>query len=127
MFTILNNGCDMDMTNYTDIVLILKLPNPSNMVDFRPISLCSDSYKIVAKSIANCIQAVMDKCIDLSRCAFVPGRLITGNMLLALELMHGLRQKQLGKKGYIALKVDMSKTYDRVEWVFRESHGPNGF
>lgn len=54
--SILNDGNDIEMANYTDIVLIPKLSNPSSMVDFRLISLCSVIYKIVEKSIANRIQ-----------------------------------------------------------------------
>lgn len=63
--SILHDGKTLDLANNTDIVLIPKLPNPSNIVNFRPISLCSVIYKIVAKTIANRIQGVMDKCIDI--------------------------------------------------------------
>ena len=39
-------------------------------------------------------------------------------MLVAFELMHYLEHKKEGKKGFVAIKLDMSKTYDRVEWGF---------
>ena len=48
------------------------------------------------------------------------GRLITDNILVAFEIMHHISQKRLGKIGEMALKLDMSKTYDRVEWVCLE-------
>ncbi|KAA3463112.1 reverse transcriptase [Gossypium australe] len=117
---ILNNNQEFGDFNNTDIVLIPKVPKPTHLVNFRPISLCSVIYKVVAKTIGNRLQKIIDKCIDKIQSAFVPGRLITDNVLLAYEILHTLKQKRSGKKGVMAVKLDMSKAYDRVEWGFLE-------
>lgn len=87
---------------------------------FHPISLCSVLYKVISKVIANRSNMVLDICIDEAQGAFVPGRLILDTVLVAYELMHALKRKRTGKKGSFALKLDMSKAYDRVEWDFME-------
>ncbi|KAA3465749.1 reverse transcriptase [Gossypium australe] len=71
---VLNEGKEVDSVNMTNIVLIPKVQNPTSLVNFRPISLCSVLYKLVAKTIANRMQNVMDTCIDQVQSAFVPGR-----------------------------------------------------
>ena len=50
--------------------------------------------------------------------AFVSGRLITNNVLVAYETLHTMHARKKGKKGTLALKLDISRAYDRVEWQF---------
>ncbi|KAA3489016.1 reverse transcriptase [Gossypium australe] len=112
---ILNEEKGVESANMTYIVLIPKVSKPTTLVNFRPISLCTIMYKLMAKTIANRLQGVMGNCIDKAQSVFVPGRLISDNVLLAYEILHMFRQKRTGKKGYMVVKLDMSKAYDRVE------------
>jgi hypothetical protein len=59
--------------------------------------------------------------ISPSQSAFVLGRLITNNVLVAFEALHTMDRKLKGREGYMALKLDMSKAYDRVEWNYLEA------
>ena len=57
--------------------------------------------------------------ISEAQSAFVPRRLIINNIMIAFEINHFLKRKMQGKEGVVALKIDMSKAYDRVEWSFQ--------
>lgn len=56
--------------------------------------------------------------IDENQSAFVPGRLITYNILLSSEVLHVIKNNHAKKRRSMALKLDMSKAYDRMEWYF---------
>ena len=88
------------------------------MKDFRPISLCNVIYKIIAKVLANRMKHILSRIISSSQSAFAPGRSITDNVMIACELLHYMNRKQRGNVGEVALKLDISKAYDRVDWKF---------
>ncbi|KAL0283653.1 UNVERIFIED_CONTAM: LINE-1 retrotransposable element O protein [Sesamum radiatum] len=116
----LNNGSLDPLINFTHIVLIPKCPSPSDMSQFRPISLCNVIYKFASKVLANRVKPLLDAIVSPSQAAFVLGRLITDNVLVAYELNQLLKLKTKGKHGFMSLKLDVSKAYDRVEWSFLE-------
>ncbi|XP_028068804.1 uncharacterized protein LOC114271378 [Camellia sinensis] len=115
---VLNEGKAVTAMNDTFIVLIPKVKSPKRMSQFRPISLCNVVYKLVSKVLANRMRKILPDIISMNQSAFVAGRLISDNMLASFEIFHFLKNKRHGKEGHFALKLDMSKAYDRVEWSF---------
>lgn len=115
---VLNGGDFPADWNETIIVLIPKVGSPSSMGDFRPISLCKVIYKIISKAIANRLKKVLGSLISENQSVFVPGRLISDNVITAFEIQHSMKRKRQGDVGWVALKLDMSKVYDRVEWEY---------
>jgi hypothetical protein len=71
--------------NEAAIVLIPKVDKPELLKEFRPISLCSVIYKIVSKCLVNRLRPLLDDLIGLTQSAFIPGRMITDNALIAFE------------------------------------------
>jgi hypothetical protein len=117
---VLNGGPIPAEWNDTWVTLIPKVKNPEAMKDLRPISLCNVVYKLISKVLANRLKSILNELIAPNQSAFVPGRLITDNILLAYEVTHFMKNKRSGADGVAALKLDMSKAYDRVEWSFLE-------
>lgn len=90
------------------------------MSEYRPISLCNVVYKIIAKLLARRLKKVLPSIISEMQAAFVEGRLISDNILVAHELLHALNSDNKCAEEYIAIKTDISKAYDRIEWSFLE-------
>ena len=116
------NNCKIPREiNCTNITLIPKVKSPKLITEFRPISLCNVVYKIVAKVLANRLKAILPHVISENQSVFQAGRVITDNILMAFETLHYMKHHQKGKSGFMALKLDMSKAYDWVEWIFLEN------
>ena len=104
--------------NHTHIVLIPKKKDPEYLADYRPISLSNVVSRIISKVIVNRLKLILPIVISDSQSAFVPNRLITDNTTVAYEILHRMRNRRRGKVGQMAVKLDISKAYDRVEWSF---------
>ena len=116
----LNTGVVLESINTTFIALIPKILEPKKVSDFRPISLCNVIYKLIAKVLVNRLKKILPFVVSDTQSAFLSGRLITDNILVAFETLHYLKRKTQGKLGFMALKLDMSKAYNIVEWSFLE-------
>jgi hypothetical protein len=114
ILNIINHDGDPQPLNNTNICLIPKKDNPSHPSDYRPISLCNVTLKTVTKTIANRLKPYMPDLISQNQSAFVSGRLISDNTIIANEVFHYLSQTT-SKKGYIGIKTDMAKAYDKLE------------
>ena len=114
----LNNGRDFTELNSTFITLIPKTQEARMVKDYRPISLCNVTYKIMAKMLANRVKAALPSIIDEAQSAFVSRRLITNNSIVAFEAYSWLKCARNIDDEFMTLKLDMSKAYDRVEWSF---------
>ena len=103
--------------NRTHVALIPKIQGPETLGNYRPISLCNVGYKVVTKIIVARLRPYLDKLISPLQAAFVPGRKGINNAIIAQEIIHTLSKKR-GKVGYMALKIDLEKAYDKLEWNF---------
>ncbi|XP_021717958.1 uncharacterized protein LOC110685744 [Chenopodium quinoa] len=103
--------------NDTFIALIPKFEKPELASQFRPIGLCNVAYKMVTKVLVNRIKTILPTLISNTQLSFVPGRQITDNIVIMQEVLHTMRRKQ-GKKGYMEIKIDFEKAYDRLRWSF---------
>ena len=104
--------------NETLLALLPKCQNPELLNNYRPINLCNSIYKVISKIIVARIRPHLSSLISLVQAAFVPGRRGTDNVCIAQELLHTLDNKKKGRVGYMAIKLDLEKAYDRLEWNF---------
>ena len=105
--------------NHTFVTLIPKVKNMEYVLEFRPISLCNVLYKIFSKVLANRLKRILPNIIIEHQSAFTKSRLISDNILVAFESLHSM-QRHTEKDEYMAIKLDMSKAYDKVEWPYLE-------
>lgn len=112
------NGILPEKINETHITLVPKIPNPEEIGHFRPISCCNFLMKIITRIMALRMKPLMSKIIATNQSAFVEGRQIEDNLLVVHEAFHSLKKKSKKADNYMAIKLDMSKAFDRVQWPF---------
>lgn len=112
------SGTMIDGVNEMCIVLLPKVQQPETLIDLRPISLCNILYKVVSKCMVNRLRPSLQNIISPSQSAFIPGRLITDNAIMAFECLHAICSTADERSKFCAYKLDLSKAYDRVDWGF---------
>ena len=95
--------------HHSHVVLIPNKTNPEYITEYRPISLGNVVARVVSKVTANRVKTILPSVISNSQSAFVPTRLITDNTLVAYEMLHRMQNRQKGKIGHMAVKLDISK------------------
>lgn len=64
------------------------------------------------------LKPILDICANEKQAIFIPHRQMLDNVIITHEFFHCFGNKRNNKKGYMTLKQDMSKAYDKVEWNF---------
>lgn len=97
--------------NSSLIVLIPKSQSPSTINNFRPINVCNVLYKIISKL------PLLHKLISPTQSAFIPERWIAKNQVIVQEMLHNFMNRKM-KSGLMAIKLDLQKAYNRLNWSF---------
>ena len=93
------------------------MAHPEQITQFRPISLCNTLYKLVSRILVQRLKPYMAEIINPCQAGFVPGRRTSDNIILVQEVILTLRYWR-SRTGYVAIKLDLEKAYDRLEWSF---------
>ncbi|RVX12400.1 Transposon TX1 uncharacterized 149 kDa protein [Vitis vinifera] len=109
------SGIINQSTNASFIVLLPKKSMAKKISDYRPISLITSLYKIIAKVLVGRLRGILHETIHSTQGAFVQGRQILDAVLIANEIVD--EKKRSGEEG-VVFKIDFEKAYDHVSWDF---------
>ena len=101
----------------TNLFLIPKINHPDMITQFRPISLCNTRYKLVSHIILQRLEPYIADIINPCQVGFVSGHRMSDNIFIVQEIIHTMVRK-FGPKGHVALKLDLKKAYNHLQWSF---------
>ena len=102
--------------SHANLIMLPKVDHPNMFKDFRPISLSNFTNKIISKIMSSRLAPILPNIILENQSGFVKGRSISENIMLAQEIIHGLKLPKDGRN--MVIKLDMVKAYDRVSWTY---------
>ncbi|XP_062114324.1 uncharacterized protein LOC133825389 [Humulus lupulus] len=105
--------------NDTLLVMILKVDQPSTAADFRPIACCTTIYKCISKMLCSRLVTILPLLINSNQGAFIKHRTLAYNVLIFQDLIMGYNRKNSSPR--CAMKIDLSKSYDSIDWDFFEN------
>lgn len=103
-------------TNATILTLVPKFPGASKISEFRPISCLNTVCKLISRLLVKKLKTILPSLILPCQTAFVQGRLLLENTVLASDLINGYHMNKGAKK--ITIKVDIAKAFDTLSWEF---------
>ncbi|XP_026428428.1 uncharacterized protein LOC113324327 [Papaver somniferum] len=112
-----SSGFLLKKFNHTRVTLIPKTISAYKLEDYMPIALCNLIYKLITNIIALRLKKYIANIISPMQSAYVPGRLISENIYMVQELVKAMKNKSC-RTGFLDLKMDMSKAFDRLERDF---------
>ena len=102
--------------NSTIFSLVPKRPGASLITDYRPILCLNTVYKTISRLIVKRLKPILSSFTVPNQTAFVKGRLLVENTVLASELINGYHKNSSQKQ--ITIKVDIAKAFDTLSWDF---------
>lgn len=87
------------------------------MHQFRPIDLCNTLYKTVTRLLVHRLKPFLPNLIHPFQSSFITGRKSSDNVILTQKVIHSMTISK-SKQGLMALKIDLEKAFDRLEWNF---------
>ena len=72
-------------------------------------------YKFISKVLVNRLQKILPDLTSKHQSAFQSNKIISNSILVVFETLHPMKNHKFKKVRFMAMKLDISKTYDKVE------------